>query len=64
MPARYVAEAGMVWAQQRLIATPTWNGGSSKLSVGGKDYTAVVTVTPTCAAAPCPPRTIRSKVIY
>ena len=57
MPARYAAEAGLVWAMQRLWADPAWS------APGGQDITAILAIPgvnqlivtyPVCATPPCP----------
>jgi Tfp pilus assembly protein PilX len=69
-PALGAAEAGVVWAQQNLLADPTWPaplGNPTTVNVdidvdGIDDVT--IAVTPACAAAPCPSRRIDATVIY
>ena len=58
--ARYAAEAGIVWAQQRLFISPTWGGGT--LPIDGINV--AVTVAPPCGAPPCPLQTIQAAVMY
>ena len=61
--ARYAAEAGIVWAMQRLWNDPAWSSGA------GTDFTtpegvAVDIVMPSCALTPCERRQLQAIVTY
>ena len=64
LKARYAAEAGLVWATQRLWGTPTWTSSAgTDLTVGGMN------VDVTLSACPAPPalcdnRRLEAKVTY
>ena len=69
---RYAAEAGMVWAMQKLWANPTWGSAAGWTSGSdplidtdgdGTPETQVDIIIPPCTQ-PCPSRTLQAKVVY
>lgn len=62
--ARYAAEGGLVWAQQRLFTIPTWgsSAGTIDVTIGGMGVDIITN--PPCGAPPCPPRTLEARVDY
>lgn len=63
LQARYAAEAGLVWAMQRLWANPNWSDGwdGTDLTVGGMSVD--VKFDP-CPTPPCENRQLQAKVSY
>jgi len=55
--ARYAAEAGLVWARQRLWESLQDFGGGTDLTVNGMD----VDVTGACSTLPCD---LQARVVY
>lgn len=63
LKAQYAAEAGLVWAMQRLFNTPTqaFASGNTDLTING---IAVDVILPACASTPCESRQLQAKAIY
>lgn len=69
---RYAAEAGLVWAMQKLYDTPTWNSPAGAidlpLDVNGNGTIdageGVDIILAPCGATPCEERTLQAKVVY
>ncbi len=61
--ARYSAEAGIVWAMQRLELQPTMSfaAGNTDLTVNGA---AIDVIVPACANTPCETRQIQARVHF
>ena len=59
--ARYAAEAGLVWAMERLWQDPSWTppGGTPTLTING---IGVIVTMPNCTQTPCEPRTLQARV--
>lgn len=58
-PARYAAEAGLVWGMTRLWTNPGWTGAS--IPIGAGKMMVTLTVEP-CSGSPCPPRPFSARV--
>lgn len=60
--ARHAAEAGIVWAYERLFADITWSdpAGDVDLVIAGLNVDVAV---PACGAPPCP-RSVQVRVTY
>ena len=71
--ARYAAEAGVVYAMQKLWANPTWSSGQGwttaedlelDTNADGVTDTQVDIILPACTKVPCEMRRLQAKVVY
>ena len=71
--ARYAAEAGMVYAMQKLWANPNWSSGQGwtksedldlDTNADGIADTQVDIIIPKCTKSPCEMRRLQAQVVY
>ena len=63
---RYAAEAALVWAQQQLLADPTWSSAQgADVTIDGVSVDIIIPSCPTGSPTPpCPSRRLTAQVVY
>lgn len=63
LKAQYAAEAGLVWAMQRLFTDPSqaFASGDTDVTMNGVDVDVIL---PACSSTPCETRPLQAKAVY